>query len=155
MSLCALAAALRMTRFPVVSLWCTHREEELHPGEWLKKNDKMMEKIHCPTVVIFGCAHRLYCQALSGTFSPLLKKSGLDVHGVHEKRSTRCSFSCFLLDASCLFYFPVRLLRTSAFPVMHSLLLGATTKTDNLEEEEEEGGLEGFPDLTVLFFFLI
>lgn len=60
-------------------------------------------------------------------------------------------------------FFPVdfsaRLLRTSTFPVMHSLLPSGTTKTDNLEEEDEEEERrrreEGSPDLTVFFSLLL
>ena len=75
---------------------------------------------------------------------PRSDKCRLDSHGSAVEIQHIALYG-WLDPFSSPFDFPARLLRTSTFPVMHSLLPSATTKTDNLvvekqqEEEEEEG----------------
>lgn len=97
------------------------------------KNNELEEENHCPTVVIFGCAHRRYLPGSFGHLLPSLREMSTGFSWFQRRRSI--SSSLWLPRSFFPFDFPARLLRTSTFPVMHSLLPGGTTKTDNLEEE--------------------
>lgn len=63
----------------------------------VRENDELEEENHCPTVVIFGCAHpRWLPGSFQGTFPPLSEKCRLDCHGSAAEDHKMIFFFFFL-----------------------------------------------------------